>query len=99
MNRAYTPYDEEYGPKSSCDCCGKYRPLTFSVSFGIDTWACEECRGNLIEHDTHHGTTTAWSGAPCGRTPRDYVAEMEHIWAVKEKAKDDADSRDGEDVV
>lgn len=77
MNRAYTPYDEEYGPKSSCDCCGKYRPLTFSVSFGIDTWACEECRGNLIEHDT----------------------EMERIRAVKEKAKDDADSRDGEDVV
>lgn len=79
MNRAHTPYDEEYGPKSSCDCCGKYRPLTFSVSFGIDTWACGECRGEPA--------------------PRDYVAEMERIWAVKEKARDDADSRDEEDVV
>ena len=84
-NRSTTPYDSEYVPQSCCDCCGKRAELTFSVSFGIDTWACEECRGNLIEHDK--------------RAPRDYIAEMERIWAVKEKAKDDAGSRDEEDVV
>lgn len=30
----------------SCDACGALVPrddLTFSVSYGIDTWACEEC--------------------------------------------------------
>ena len=29
---------------ANCDCCGKRRELSFSVSCGIDTWACEECR-------------------------------------------------------
>ena len=73
-----TPYEEEYGPKADCDCCGKYAPLTFSVSFGIDTWACEECRGNP---EPHVSPITE---------PRSFVAEMERIWLVNEKAKNNA---------
>jgi hypothetical protein len=44
MNRANTPYDSEHTPKADCDCCGKYAELSFSLSYGIDTWACDECR-------------------------------------------------------
>jgi hypothetical protein len=30
---------------SQCDCCGKMRPLTKCWAHGIETWACDECRG------------------------------------------------------
>lgn len=87
MNRAHTPYDEEYGPKASCDCCGKYRPLTFSVSFGIDTWACESCR-NVGAPSTPIDPLPFWE---------EEIPSREQL--IREKAKDDADSRDEEDVV
>ena len=88
-NRSTTPYDSENVPQSCCDCCGKRAELTFSVSFGIDTWACESCRGMR---------RACVTDAPINQ-PRSFVAEMERIWLVKEKAKDDADSRDEEDVI
>ena len=44
MNRVHTPYDSEHTPKADCDCCGKYAELSFSLSYGIDTWTCDECR-------------------------------------------------------
>lgn len=31
-------------PVGECDCCGKVRPLSRCLPFGIETWACEECR-------------------------------------------------------
>ena len=29
-----------------CDCCGRQRELSRVWAFGIETFACEECRGN-----------------------------------------------------
>ena len=41
------PDDEQLGdPVGQCDCCGKMRPLSQCWAFGIETWACEECRGD-----------------------------------------------------
>jgi hypothetical protein len=42
-------------PFGACDCCGKHRPLSrcwtgVGVS-GIETWACDECRGGDGEDD------------------------------------------------
>jgi hypothetical protein len=37
------PFDEE--PKGECDCCGRVRPLTRCWPFGMETFACDECRG------------------------------------------------------
>jgi hypothetical protein len=51
MNRANTPYDSEHTPKAVCDCCGKYAELSFSVSYGIDTWACQECYWPAAHYD------------------------------------------------
>ena len=28
-----------------CDCCGRKRELTRCWPFGIETFACDECRG------------------------------------------------------
>ena len=50
----------------------------------------EEYGGSPLRDEPHVSPITE---------PRSFVAEMERIWLVKEKAKDDADSRDGEDVV
>jgi hypothetical protein len=38
---------EDFPPKMyECDCCGKVRELTrCSTSCGIETFACDECRG------------------------------------------------------
>ena len=36
------PEDEEEA--GQCDCCGEYRPLTHCWAFGIETYACDECR-------------------------------------------------------
>jgi len=31
---------------ASCDCCGKYRPVSQVWFLGhVETWACDECRG------------------------------------------------------
>jgi hypothetical protein len=48
-----TTYDDwkttdpaDYGPHmGECDCCGGQRPLTRCWAYGIETYACEECRG------------------------------------------------------
>lgn len=37
------PYADE--PVGECDCCGKMRPLSKCWAYGIETWACDECRG------------------------------------------------------
>ena len=50
----------------------------------------EEYGGSPLRDEPHVSPITE---------PRSFVAEMERIWLVKEKAKDDADSRDGDDVV
>jgi len=34
--------------RSQCDCCGRMVPreeISFTVAFGIDTYACDDCRG------------------------------------------------------
>lgn len=39
--------DEQFDtgdPIADCDCCGKHRPVSKLWAFGIETWACEECR-------------------------------------------------------
>jgi hypothetical protein len=41
-----------------CDCCADMvRRLYFSVSYGLDTWACAKCRG--IEEDEDDAPMTA----------------------------------------
>jgi hypothetical protein len=42
------PDDERLGePVAECDCCGKMRPLARCwAPVGVETWACDECRGN-----------------------------------------------------
>jgi len=30
---------------SECDCCQKHRVLSRTEAFGIETWACNTCRG------------------------------------------------------
>jgi hypothetical protein len=30
-----------------CDCCGERRPVSRCVAYGIETYACAECRGGL----------------------------------------------------
>ena len=35
-------------PMGSCDLCGKSKPvhkLSFLIMYGLDTYACDECRG------------------------------------------------------
>ena len=34
---------------SDCDCCGKNRKLSWTFIYGIETFACDECRGMLVE--------------------------------------------------
>jgi len=36
------PHD---GPFGECDCCGQKRPLSRCWPMGIETYACDECRG------------------------------------------------------
>ena len=36
------PDDE---PWAECDCCGRRLPVSRVRVHGIETWACEECRG------------------------------------------------------
>ena len=50
----------------------------------------EEYGGSPLRDEPHVSPITE---------PRSFVAEMERIWLVEEKAKNDADSRDEEDVV
>ena len=90
-NRSTTPYDSENVPQSCCDCCGKRAELTFSVSFGIDTWACESCRS---------GRRACVTDAPV-RHASDVEAFLDEEWnrLRQEKTRADADSRDEEDVV
>jgi hypothetical protein len=41
-------YDEEAEAAAAlnqCDCCGKLRVLSRCWAFGIETYACDECRG------------------------------------------------------
>ena len=38
------PPDDEDEPRE-CDCCGKERKLTSLFYSGIETFACDECRG------------------------------------------------------
>jgi hypothetical protein len=35
-----------------CDCCEKYRPLSLCWAHGLETWACDECRGLEQEDDS-----------------------------------------------
>jgi hypothetical protein len=35
--------DEVHG-LADCDCCGKERPLSRCFSYGLETFACDECR-------------------------------------------------------
>jgi hypothetical protein len=52
-----TTYDEwkttnpaDFADDGECDCCARKRPLTQCfTSCGLETWACDECRG--IEPD------------------------------------------------
>ena len=37
--------------KGSCDCCGKTKTLRFVVWAGMDTWACDPCRGSETDDD------------------------------------------------
>lgn len=32
-----------------CDCCGRQGPLTKTIAYGIDTSACDTCRGECDE--------------------------------------------------
>ena len=92
-NRSTTPYDSENVPQSCCDCCGKRAKLYFSVSFGIDTWACESCRGLRPACVTDAPTLGGRNSVSR------FIAECDYQDLAREKAKDDADSRDEEDVV
>lgn len=29
---------------TTCDCCGKIREVTKCIAYGIETFACDECR-------------------------------------------------------
>lgn len=40
-----TEPDYDDGTMGDCDCCSKYRPLSRCWAYGIETWACDECRG------------------------------------------------------
>lgn len=31
--------------KAECDCCGYFRPLSRTWAYGIETFACDQCRG------------------------------------------------------
>lgn len=52
-----TEDDRWYGHDSDgdlwgdCDCCGKNRPLSRCWASGIETFACDECRGFEEEDD------------------------------------------------
>lgn len=44
------PMDDATGfadpSKADCDCCGKCRRLSRVWAYGIETFACAECRGD-----------------------------------------------------
>ena len=90
----------EYAPKADCDCCGKYRELTFSVSYGMDTWACDECRGGLPILDPapvpEYVPQVSYPAEARVFGTRESGDRDELVW---EKARDDARSRDPDDVV
>ena len=79
----------EYEPVNCCDCCGKPAELTFSVSYGIDTWACEECR------DPHRVFGGAYA-IPVFGTRNESGYSREEL--VRDKAREDARTIDNEDV-
>lgn len=37
--------------RGSCDCCGKTGSLTFVNWAGMDTYACNQCRGAFEDDD------------------------------------------------
>ncbi len=53
--------DEEMGlPLTECDCCGKARVLSRCwTTDGIETFACDECRGNGDRDTRATGTAGA----------------------------------------
>ena len=57
----------------------------------------EEYGGSPLRDEPH--VSPMPKAATAITEPRSFVAEMERIWLVEEKAKNDADSRDEEDVV
>lgn len=40
-----SPDDEQDDQRGECDCCGKRRLLSRCWPSGIETYACDECRG------------------------------------------------------
>jgi hypothetical protein len=70
-------YRREHTPKACCDACGKRAELTFSVSCGIDTWACEECRG--VQY--------ARRGVDLAKQYNDEMLRRQDVW---DKAREDA---------
>ncbi len=39
------------GPFGQCDCCNEQRPLSQCWASGVETWACDECRGDEGDDD------------------------------------------------
>lgn len=57
-----------------CDCCGNRGELSRCWVSGIETFACEVCRGERLQHDSgplgprnHHGRDDGYDDGPLRR--------------------------------
>ena len=39
------------GQQRSCDCCGRNAELGMVIAYGIETWACDRCRGMADDYE------------------------------------------------
>ena len=48
MLKSWGDGDDDAAP-AECDCCGRMAELTQTWACGLETWACDECRG-VLDH-------------------------------------------------